>query len=99
MLLAPELIRGLTFLSISFCCFSLLYYPLPTNNYLLSSMDTPAIQKQCEAFLKNINANGFIVLGFQNGEQVDIVYSMKEMPIKGVVKGLTGILNDLITRI
>jgi hypothetical protein len=62
-------------------------------------MDTPAIQQQCEAFLKSINANGFIVLGFQNGEQVDIVYSMKEMPVKAVVKGLTGILNDLIGRI
>jgi hypothetical protein len=62
-------------------------------------MDTPAIQQQCEAFLKSINANGFIVLGFQNGDQVDVVYSMKEMPIKGVVRALTGILNDLITRI
>jgi hypothetical protein len=63
-------------------------------------MDTAEIQKQCEAFLKSINMPGFIVIGLQTDpENTQIVYSLKDMPLKGAVKGLTHTLNDLIGRI
>lgn len=63
-------------------------------------MDTADIQKQCEAFLKSINVPGFIVLGLQTDpNNVQVVYSMKEMPMKGVVKSLTHTLNDLVGKI
>lgn len=63
-------------------------------------MNTADIQKQCEEFLKSINLPGFIVLGFQTDpENTQVVYSMKDMPLKGVVKGMTHTLNDLIGRI
>lgn len=63
-------------------------------------MDTAQIQKQCEEFLKSIGMPGFIVIGFQTEkDKTQMVYSMKDMPVKGIVKGLTHTLNDLITRI
>ena len=63
-------------------------------------MDTAQVQKQCEAFLKQINLPGFIVLGFQaDPENVQLVYSLKDMQLKSVVKGLTHMLNDLISKI
>jgi hypothetical protein len=63
-------------------------------------MNTSDIQHQCEEFLKSINLPGFIVLGFQTDpENTQVVYSMKDMPLKGVVKGMTHTLNDLIGRI
>ena len=63
-------------------------------------MNTAEIQKQCEAFLKSIGMPGFIVIGFQTEpENTQMVYSLKDMPLKGVVKGLTHTLNDLIGRI
>ncbi|OGJ61726.1 hypothetical protein A3A67_01520 [Candidatus Peribacteria bacterium RIFCSPLOWO2_01_FULL_51_18] len=64
------------------------------------AMNTEEIQKQCEAFLKQINVPAFIVLGFHaDPENVQLVYSLKDMPLKSVVKGLTHMLNDLISRI
>ncbi len=63
-------------------------------------MDISLIQKQCEAFLKTINVPGFIVLGFQeNKENVQMVYSIKEMPAKAVLKGLTHMVDDLVGKI
>ncbi len=63
-------------------------------------MNTAEIQKQCEAFLKSIGMPGFVVIGFQTEpENTQMVYSLKDMPLKGVVKGLTHTLNDLIGRI
>lgn len=63
-------------------------------------MNTAEIQKQCEAFLKSINVPAFIVLGFQTDpENTQVVYSLKDMPLKGAVKGMTHTLNDLIGRI
>jgi len=60
-------------------------------------MDIPQIQKQCEAFLKTINVPGFILLGFQADPQnVQMVYSIKEMPPKAVAKGLTRMLDDVV---
>lgn len=63
-------------------------------------MDTSKIQSQCEAFLKSIGIPGFIVIGLQSHpENVDMVYSLNDMPLKGAVKGLTHTLNDLIGRL
>lgn len=63
-------------------------------------MNTSEIQKKCEEFLASTGLPGFIVLGFQTDpENTQVVYSMKDMPIKGAVKGLTHTLNDLIGRI
>ena len=63
-------------------------------------MDTSEIQKKCEEFLASTGLPGFIVLGFQTDpENTQMVYSLKNMPLKGVVKGLTHTLNDLAGRI
>ena len=63
-------------------------------------MDTSSIQKQCEAFLKSLDVPGFVVIGLQTEkENTQMVYSLKDMPLKGFVKGLTHILNDLISKI
>lgn len=63
-------------------------------------MNTAEVQKQCEAFLKSIGMPGFVIIGFQTEpENTQMVYSLKDMPLKGVVKGLTHTLNDLIARI
>jgi len=63
-------------------------------------MDITQIQQQCEAFLKTINVPGFIVLGFQESkENVQMVYSIKEMQPKAVLKGLTHMLDDLVGKI
>lgn len=63
-------------------------------------MNTSEIQKKCEEFLASTGMPGFIVLGFQTDkENTSVVYSLKDMPLKGVVKGLTHTLNDLIGRI
>ena len=62
-------------------------------------MDTAVIQKQCEEFLKSINVPAFVVIGFQTDkENTQMVYSMKDMPLKGFVKGITHTLNDLISK-
>ena len=64
------------------------------------SMDTTEIQKQCEAFLKSIGMPAFIIIGLQvDPENTQMVYSLKDMPVKGVVKGITHTLNDLISKI
>ena len=63
-------------------------------------MESQIIQKQCEQFLKSLGIPGFIVIGLQsNPENVDMVYSLNDMPLKGAVKGLTHTLNDLIGRL
>jgi hypothetical protein len=63
-------------------------------------MNTSEIQKQCEQFLSSINCPGFIILGFQTDkDNTQVVYSLKDMPLKGAVKGITHTLNDLIGRI
>ncbi len=63
-------------------------------------MDTSEIQKKCEQFLASTGLPGFIVLGFQTEpDKTQMVYSLKNMPLKGVVKGLTHTLNDLMGRI
>jgi hypothetical protein len=63
-------------------------------------MNTAEIQKKCEEFLKSTGMPGFIVLGFQTeADKTSVVYSLKDMPLKGVVKGITHTLNDLIGRI
>jgi 4-alpha-glucanotransferase len=63
-------------------------------------MDTSEIQKKCEAFLASTGMPGFIILGFQTDpENTKVVYSLKDMPLKSVVKGITHTLNDLIGRI
>jgi hypothetical protein len=46
-------------------------------------MNTAEIQKQCETFLKSIGVPGFIVIGFQTeAEKTQMVYFMKDMPVK-----------------
>jgi hypothetical protein len=63
-------------------------------------MNTAEIQKKCEEFLSSTGMPGFIVLGYQTDpENTQVVYSMKDMSLKGVVKGITHTLNDLISRI
>ncbi len=63
-------------------------------------MNTAEIQKKCEEFLASTGMPGFIILGFQTDkESTKVVYSLKDMPVKGVVKGITQTLNDLIGRI
>ena len=63
-------------------------------------MNTPEIQKQCEQFLKSIGIPGCILIALQtDAENVQIVYSLNQMPLKGVVKALTHTLNDLIAKI
>lgn len=63
-------------------------------------MNTSEIQKKCEEFLASTGLPGFIVVGFQTDpENTQMVYSLKDMPLKGVVKGLTHTLNDLMGRI
>ena len=63
-------------------------------------MNTPEIQKQCEAFLKSIGIPGFIVIGLQTDpENTQVVYSLNNMPLKGAVKAMTHTLNDLVSRI
>lgn len=63
-------------------------------------MNTSEIQKKCEEFLASTGMPGFIVLGFQTDkENTRVVYSLKDMPLKGVVKGITHTLDDLIGRI
>lgn len=70
------------------------YLPYP------SSMNTPEIQKQCEAFLKSIGIPGFIVIGLQTGpDNTEVVYSLNNMPLKDAVKGISHTLNDLISKI
>jgi hypothetical protein len=63
-------------------------------------MNTADIQKQCETFLKSINVPAFIVLGFQGDpENVQMVYSLKDMQPKAVLKGLVHMVNDLMGKL
>ena len=63
-------------------------------------MNTAEIQKLCEEFLKQINVPAFVVIGFQTDkENTQMVYSLKDMPLKGFVKGMTHTLNDLVSKI
>ena len=63
-------------------------------------MDTTLIQKQCEEFLKSIGVPGFVVIGLQTDpENTQMVYSLKDMPIKAFVKGLTHTLNDFMGKL
>ena len=49
---------------------------------------------------ENQDLPGFIVLGFQeNKENVQMVYSIKEMQPKAVLKGLTHMVDDLVGKI
>ncbi len=62
-------------------------------------MNTSEIQKLCEEFLKQINVPAFVVIGFQTDkENTQMVYSMKDMPLKSFVKGMTHTLNDLVSK-
>lgn len=59
-------------------------------------MDTAEIQKLCENFLREINVPGFVVLGLQtDAAKTQMVYSVREMPLKNVVKGLAFTINDV----
>ncbi len=61
-------------------------------------MDSAEIQRQCNEFLQKIGA-GFIVFGVANGlDKVEVVYAINDMPVKSVIKGITGTLNDFIQR-
>ncbi len=61
-------------------------------------MEPSEIQRQLNEFLKKIGP-GFIVFGIANGpEKVDVVYAINDMPVKAVIKGLTGTLNDFIQK-
>ena len=63
-------------------------------------MDTTLIQKQCEEFLKSIGVPAFVVIGIQTDpENTQMVYSLKDMPIKSFVKGMTHTLNDLVGKL
>ena len=63
-------------------------------------MNTAQVQKQCEEFLKSIGVPGFVVIGFQTTpNDTQMVYSLKDMPIKGFVKGMTHTLNDLVSKL
>ncbi len=63
-------------------------------------MNTAEIQKLCEEFLKHIDVPAFVVLGIQTDkENTQMVYSLKDMPLKGFVKGMTHTLNDLVSKI
>lgn len=63
-------------------------------------MNTADIQKKCEEFLASIGMPGFVVIGLQTDpENTQVVYSLKDMPLKGAVKAITHTLNDLIGRI
>jgi len=62
-------------------------------------MDSAEIQRQCNEFLQKIGVPGFIVFGLSNGpDKVEVVYAIHDMPVKAVIKGLTGTLNDFIQR-
>jgi hypothetical protein len=63
-------------------------------------MNTAEIQKQCEAFLQSLGVPAFVVIGIQTSpNDTQMVYSLKDMPLKGVVKGVTHMLNDLVSKI
>ncbi len=63
-------------------------------------MNTAEIQKLCEEFLKQIDVPAFVVLRIQTDkENTQMVYSLKDMPLKGFVKGMTHTLNDLVSKI
>lgn len=63
-------------------------------------MNTAEIQKLCEQFLAQISVPAFVVIGFQTTpDNTQMVYSLKDMPLKGFVKGMTHTLNDLVSKI
>ncbi len=63
-------------------------------------MDTTLIQKQCEEFLKGLGVPAFVVIGIQTDtDNTQMVYSLKDMPIKAFVKGMTHTLNDLVSKL
>ncbi len=68
-------------------------------------MDNEAIQKKCEAFLKELGVPGFIIFGWQKkeampeGAQFGIVSSFHEMPVNAALKGLSWAMHDFTNRL
>lgn len=57
------------------------------------------IQQKCEALLQSLGIPGFIVFGWQKGdEQFGVVSSFHEMPVNAAVKGMTWALSDFVNK-
>ena len=63
-------------------------------------MNTAEIQKQCEEFLKSIGVPGFVIIGLQTTPtDTQMVYSLKDMPLRGAIAGLSKVLGQLADKI
>jgi hypothetical protein len=63
------------------------------------TMDHQEIQRRCEEFLKSLDVPGFIVFGWQKGDnETGVVSSYREFPVNAAVKGLTWALNDFVSK-
>lgn len=61
--------------------------------------DNDEIQTKCEAFLRQLEIPGFIIFGWQKGDQqFGVVSSFHEMPVNAAVKGMSWALNDFVNK-
>jgi hypothetical protein len=62
-------------------------------------LDNDEIQKKCEEFLRQLGIPGFIVFGWQKGDDTfGVVSSFHETPINAAVKGMTWALTDFVNK-
>ena len=62
-------------------------------------MDQSELQTRVEQFLQELGMPGFIVFGYMQEEgKCEIVSSYNEMPINVAIKGLSDVVNQLISR-
>ena len=66
-------------------------------------MDQQDIQKKVEDFLQSLDTPGFIVFGYQQGQEgetkhFNIISSYNKMPANAAIKGLSQALTDFVHR-
>ena len=62
-------------------------------------MNNDDIQKKCTEFLKSLGIPGFIVFGWQKPDaEFGFVYSNHQMPPPVVIKGMTFVLQDFVSK-
>lgn len=63
-------------------------------------MDESDIRKRCERLLNDLPGSGFILFGWEKPEkEYDIVYSMKNVPAKVMLRVLVTLLQDLVMKL
>lgn len=61
--------------------------------------DNAQVQKKCEEFLRQLDAPGFIIFGWEkDDESFGVVSSFHKMPVNAALKGITWVLNDFVNK-